>query len=166
MQKIKPRCDDLSSTEENSRTPAGDAYTNLIHEILRIHGRILAAGDRLTNDLRLTSARWQVLGAIHSGGSATVAKIARNMGLQRQSVQRVVDLLVEEGLIELVTNPDHARAKLAQLTAAGRNKLRKVDQRQVGWADRIARDMSPKAIAAAASILRQLRERLEIDERG
>jgi len=41
--------------------------TNLILEIFRVNGLLLAAGDRLTRDLGLTSARWQVLGALAEG---------------------------------------------------------------------------------------------------
>ncbi len=49
------------------------------------------AGDQLLAEFGLTSARWQVLGAVAlSGAPQPVASIARNMGLTRQAVQRVV----------------------------------------------------------------------------
>jgi hypothetical protein len=44
--------------------PAGKAATALILEVFRFNGRLLAAGDKLVANLGLTSARWQVLGAI------------------------------------------------------------------------------------------------------
>ena len=40
------------------------ALTELILETFRLNGRLLAAGDALVRDLGLTSARWQILGAI------------------------------------------------------------------------------------------------------
>ena len=40
------------------------AVTALILETFRLNGRLLAAGDALVESLDLTSARWQVLGAI------------------------------------------------------------------------------------------------------
>jgi hypothetical protein len=38
--------------------------TDLILETFRLNGELLTAGDRLVADLSLTSARWQVLGAV------------------------------------------------------------------------------------------------------
>src|SRR5205814_345438 len=59
---------------------AGGLVTELILEVFRLNGRLLAAGDRLVADLGLTSARWQVLGAIALASSPMpVAWIARNM---------------------------------------------------------------------------------------
>ena len=40
------------------------ALTGLVIEVFRLNGDLLAAGDALVGDLGLTSARWQVLGAI------------------------------------------------------------------------------------------------------
>ena len=45
-------------------TPGGEALTDLFLAVFRLNGRLLAAGDHLVSDLGLTSARWQVLGAI------------------------------------------------------------------------------------------------------
>ncbi|CAM5668213.1 winged helix-turn-helix transcriptional regulator [Streptomyces californicus] len=45
------------------------------------------------------------------------------MGITRQSVQRIADLLVERGLAEYTENPAHRRAKLLQVTDAGRRAV-------------------------------------------
>ncbi|TIW72492.1 MAG: MarR family transcriptional regulator, partial [Mesorhizobium sp.] len=49
---------------DTKRTPTGKALSDLILDLFRLNSRISAAGDRLVADLGLTSARWQVLGAI------------------------------------------------------------------------------------------------------
>src|SRR5215510_11875354 len=96
------------TTPTRTHTPAGKALTDLILAVFRLHGLLLAAGDRLTHPLGLSSARWQVLGALQlAGAPLPVAHIARQMGLTRQSVQRTVDLLAQEGLIALANNPHH-----------------------------------------------------------
>jgi DNA-binding MarR family transcriptional regulator len=46
----------------------------------------------------------------------TVPQIGRNLGYARQLVQRVVNELVEEGLIRTVPNPHHKRAVLLEPT--------------------------------------------------
>ena len=77
-----------------------DVFSDLIVMVFRLNGRLIEAGNRLVGDIGLTSAWWQVLGALAlSPTPLPVAHIARNMGLARQSVQRIADLLVEKGLV-------------------------------------------------------------------
>jgi DNA-binding MarR family transcriptional regulator len=88
--------------------------------VFAANGRLISAGNELVAHLGLTSAWWQVLGALrYSPVPLPAASIARNMGLTRQAVQRVVDVLADKGLIEFQSNPHHRRAKLVVLTAAG-----------------------------------------------
>ena len=53
---------------QTKRTPAGTALTDLILDLFRVNSLILTAGDRLVAPLGLTSARWQIVGAIVAGG--------------------------------------------------------------------------------------------------
>jgi hypothetical protein len=63
-----------------------DAVSDLSVEVFRLNGELLAAGDALVAELGLTSARWQVLGAIAlSPAPLPIAHVARNMGLRRAS---------------------------------------------------------------------------------
>lgn len=88
--------------------------------LFRAHGLLLAVGDKVTAPFSLTSARWQVLGQIvASQGGLPAAQIARNLELTRQSVQRVLDDLARLGMVDWADNPNHRRAKLAVVTAAG-----------------------------------------------
>jgi DNA-binding MarR family transcriptional regulator len=121
----------------NRRGAAAEALTELILEVFRLNGRLLAAGDRITSRFGQTSARWQVLGAIPDE-PRTVADIARVMGLTRQSVQRTADLLEEDGLVEYAENPAHRRAKLVRLTPRGRRLLDRIDDAQAEWANHLA----------------------------
>ena len=146
------------------RSTAGGALTDLILETFRLNGRLLAAGDRLTRDLGLSSARWQVMGAIEEA-PLPVAQIARNMGLTRQAVQRLANVLADEGLVAFAENPDHRRAKLLCLTPGGRRVLDEVGRRQVRWSEDLAAGLSAGAIEKALATLRQVRPGLEGKER-
>lgn len=119
------------------RAAAAEALTDLILEVFRLNGRLLAAGDALTRPFGQSSARWQVLGAI-ADEPRTVASIARNMGLARQSVQRTADVLERDGIVEFVDNPAHRRAKLVRLTRRGRRILDRITEAQAGWANDLA----------------------------
>lgn len=145
------------------QTRAARIFTELLLEVFRLNGRLLASGDRLTVDLGLTSARWQVLGALEHE-AATVSQIARRMGLQRQSVQRLVDILAAEGIVEGVPNPSHRRAKLVRVTASGRRALRALRGRQIEWSNRVTRGAGAADLVTALAALRDLRNRLEADD--
>lgn len=89
--------------------------------LFRAHNGLIAVGDRITAPYGLTSARWQVMGAVAlSGQPLTVAQIARVMGLTRQAVQRIVNELEKQNMLALSDNPAHKRARLADLTSEGR----------------------------------------------
>lgn len=147
---------------EPRHTPGGAAFTDLLLEVFRLNGLLLAHGDRLTRELGLSSARWQVLGAIEEG-PATVAQIARKMGLKRQSVQRLVDALAASRLVALAANPNHQRSPLVHFSAAGVRVYAQLQALQAGWANRAAQGVSARAMADALATLRQLRQRLERD---
>ncbi len=146
---------------QSQRTPAAEAVTQLILATFRLNGRLLGAGDQLTRDLGLSSARWQVLGALREG-PLPVAQIARTMGLTRQGVQRVVDVLAGQGVLTFAENPYHLRAKLVCLTEHGTHLLQEVSQRQVRWVNRLAQDLAPDEVQAAVHLLDTLTQRLDL----
>lgn len=141
-------------------TPGGWAFSDLLVEVFRVNGLLLAAGDGLARPAGLTSARWQVLGVIDHA-PATVATVARTMGLTRQSVQQTADALARDELIEFVANPAHQRAKLMALTGAGRTALRYVEEQQAGWASAIGGRLPATELRACLSVLRDLGDLLE-----
>jgi DNA-binding MarR family transcriptional regulator len=142
-----------------------EALSDLIVEIFRINGRLLAAGDRLVADLGLTSARWQVIGAIAIAGQAqTVPTIARTMGLTRQAVQRLINELMADGLVEARPNPGHRRARLFSLTSSGTSAFAAATARQAPWAEALAAGCSVPEIKATEAVLRALRGRLEAQQ--
>ncbi|KAA0891787.1 MarR family winged helix-turn-helix transcriptional regulator [Oryzomonas rubra] len=145
-----------------NHTPGGTNFTKLILEAFRLNGALIAAGDQLVDDLGLTSARWQVLGALCES-PATVAEIARRMGLTRQNVQRIADCLATGGFVTTSANPAHRRAKLYSLTPHGTTVMEEVNHRQAEWANRIADGIGPTQLTEAVSLMTVLTERLGHD---
>ena len=153
-----------NSTARVERTPAGAAFTALVLEVFRLNGVLLAAGNTLCDGTGLTSARWQVLGAVAmQERPLTVAQIARVMGQTRQSVQRIVDELERERIVERVAHPEHRRARPVQLTEHGVALFAEMRRRQAPWANRTAETLGAPALEASLHTLRAIRERLERD---
>jgi DNA-binding MarR family transcriptional regulator len=146
----------------NVTVNTADAITGLVLETFRLNGRLLVTGDALVADLGLTSARWQVLGAMAlSPVPLSVAQIARNMGLTRQAVRRLVNEMQGDGLVRLAPNPHHQRAKLVVLSAKGKTAFAAAMKRQSAWASDLAAGFGIKQIETAAATLRRIRQRLD-----
>ncbi len=150
-----------------ARTPEGEAATDVVLGTFRANGLLLAAGDLLAAEEGLTSARWQVLGAVVlAGRPVTVPQIARRMGLTRQSVQASVNRLLSDGLVEADENPDHQRSRLIRLTGLGRAKYAGLDRRQVRWINELAVGLKVSELSTAARILQELGNRLNATARN
>jgi DNA-binding MarR family transcriptional regulator len=142
-------------------TVEGAAMTNLILTLFRVNGRMMRAGDKLVRDLGLTAARWQVFGAIRDR-PRTVAQIARHFESTRQGVLWVVSGLLKSGLVELVDNPDHKRAKLVSLTELGREIYDKVGRRQEDWVNSFSGRFTLEEIRTAVGVLEQLGREMSV----
>lgn len=144
------------------KATAGTAVTDLILELFQVNNRMLTAGDRLVAELRLTSARWQVLGAIVAAERPQpVAWLARDMGANRQNVQRIVNDLKQEGLVAFLPNPHHRRAQLVDLSERGRIVYDRALKLQGPWAESVADGLTLKDIETARNVLKVLRSNLE-----
>jgi len=138
----------------------GVVFSDLLVEVFRVNGLLLAAGDALTRQDGLTSARWQVLGVVDHG-PVTVAQVARAMGLTRQSVRQTAEALARDGMVAFTDNPADRRARLMTLTGTGHSALRRVEARQADWASAIAERMPHSDLRSALAVLRDLGDLLE-----
>lgn len=125
--------------------------------VFAANGRLVSAGNELVAHLGLTSAWWQVLAALrYSPVPLPAASIARNMGLTRQAVQRIVDLLAERGFVEFQDNPHHRRAKLIVLTQAGLDAVTGAESVVAPLDQAIADTIGSKPIQDAIDTLEQM----------
>ncbi|MFJ2442490.1 MULTISPECIES: MarR family winged helix-turn-helix transcriptional regulator [unclassified Streptomyces] len=123
--------------------------------VFRLNGQFLAVFEEMARPAGLTAARWQVLGAVLNG-PLPVAGIARTMGITRQSVQRIADLLVESGLAAYEPNPAHRRAKLLRPTDEGLEAVRRITPGYTELAERLTAELGPEQFAETIRVLERL----------
>ena len=126
----------------------------------RLNGQLLALAEELARPAGLTAAWWQVLGAA-LGDPQTVSQIARTMGLTRQSVQRIADLLVDRGLAEYVDNPAHRRAKMLTPTAAGHQAVADINPAHRAAAERLTAEMGVDRLSGVLAGMHELSAALD-----
>ncbi|MGW5452198.1 MarR family winged helix-turn-helix transcriptional regulator [Nocardia sp. NPDC003979] len=128
--------------------------------VYRLNGQFLALGDELAAPAGISVAWWQVMAAVEHQ-PLPVAGIARAIGITRQSVQRVADILVGKGLCEYRPNPAHKRAKLVAITEAGEAAIRRIDPQHEVLARRLANALGPAEFAATVETLTRLSAALD-----
>jgi DNA-binding MarR family transcriptional regulator len=144
-------------------TESGQALTDVIVTVFRLNARLMEAAQELAVEGGLTAAWWQVLGGVLDQ-PRTVADIGRRMGMTRQGVQRVADLLVERQLAEYQPNPAHQRAKLLACTEAGYWAIRRITLKQHPWSNRIGAQVGTAELQTALTTLQNLIAALESDQ--
>ena len=138
-----------------------DTVTEIILIVFRLNARLLEQGDRLVQPLGLTSARWQVLGAIALAGEPqTAPQIAVSMGVTRQGVQKQLNLAVAEGLVVAHPNPRHQRSPLHALSATGQVAYDDAMALQRVWAKSLGQGLTLPELQSAKQALTALEHRL------
>ena len=146
------------------KTPASNALTDLIRAVLRMSAHAQKVGTILTKDLNLSNARWQTLGELNACQEhLTVSQLARLMGLTRQSVQRLINEMAEDGLVVFVDNPEDQRARHVVLTDSGRAVYQDALEREWQWTNAIADSFEQAELERAAALVEAVTRKMERD---
>lgn len=134
--------------------------TDIVLATFRLNARLMEAAQDLAAHGGITAAWWQVLGGVLDE-PRSVADVGRIMGVSRQGVQRIADLLVERGLAEYRPNPAHRRAKLLACTEAGYWAIRQIALVQHPWSSELAKVADLDDLRTTLSTLQTLITTLE-----
>jgi DNA-binding MarR family transcriptional regulator len=140
-----------------SRAKAEKKVPIVVADIYELAGRLREHGEAIAATVGQTQARWQVMSAT-SGRPQTVPQIARVLGVTRQNVQRIADLLVAEGAAEYRDNPDHRASPHLILTKSGRTALERITQAAAGYHAALTQRLSASEVASLRRGLRRLLE--------
>lgn len=94
----------------------------------------------------LTAPRWQLMGVI-SAEPLTVAEIARRLEVARQGIQRLVDEMVRENLVEFRGNPAHRTSRLVALTARGQQIRDRLADARDRWMDDLTSALADEEVS-------------------
>ncbi|MCP3820601.1 MarR family transcriptional regulator [Streptomyces sp. A3M-1-3] len=147
-----------AKSDEDGRAGLRDveAFSRAAVAVFRLNGRFTAVLDQLTLPSGLSAARWQILGVVVAE-PMSVSGIGRSLGVTRQSVQRIADLLVEQGLAVYRENPAHRRAKLLTATGDGVAAMRGIDAGHAGLAQHLCEELGGEPeFRRAVELLREL----------
>jgi DNA-binding MarR family transcriptional regulator len=143
-------------------TTKADILTDIMLAVFRVNGRLLEKGDQMVAPLNLTSARWQVLGAVSlSGKPLSAPQVADAMGITRQGAQKQLNKLEEEGFLEQRPNPRHERSPHYVLTKPGSKTIAATMSLQKTWSNGLSVDISLQDLKNTLQTLNTVYERLD-----
>lgn len=152
-----------SAPESQDGATSAAAVTDVTLGVFRLNGMLLQWGDALVGPLGLTSARWQMLGAIALAGTPqTAPQIAQAMGVTRQGAQKQLNLLLEQGLVEAGANPAHRRSPLYALTRRGSKLYAQADALWAARASEMGACSPLSHLRTTARTLQALMQQLQL----
>lgn len=137
----------------------------VVDETIALFHRLAWVAQQIYGVEGTSTARRGILRGLARYGPQTVPELARARSVRRQTLQPVVNALVEDGLVELAPNPRHARSKLVRITRAGASfveDMDRVDDRVLAAA---GADIAREDLVTTAATLRLLRARFETSMR-
>jgi len=138
-------------------SPKRVLFLDLVLSLFRLNSLLIAEGDAMTEKLGLTHARWKVIGAIAlSNSGLTVPGVARVLGQSRQAVQRITDVMVEDGLLVYEPNPKHKRSMLVTLSEDGKHIYNMLREVQDPWAIETTEDIPIEELESGLRLVRRL----------
>ena len=143
------------------RNDTSECFTQFTRTLFAAHNMVLKHGDLVTGKYQQTSARWRILGNIELC-PLTVSQIARLTGYTRQSIQRLADELVGEGLAAYESASDR-RTKNVCITEKGRELLEKLAEYENEWVARISQHLSVEELTDLTQALEKVRAVLAED---
>lgn len=131
--------------------------TNISLSIFKLNALILEWGNKFSEQHGLTSARWQVLGAICLAQQPlTIPQISEAMGITRQAVLKQINLLEKEILVTPVPNPHHKKSSFYVLTEQGESVYLAITKRWEEFATELAQHFTPQELNTTQQVLTKL----------
>jgi DNA-binding MarR family transcriptional regulator len=137
-------------------------FRQLTRAVFAAHASVLRYGDTANAPFGQSSARWRVMFNI-AQGNGSVSEIARATDYTRQSIQRLADNLVAEGLATYAPDPDDRRRQIITLTSKGKKLLDDMESDFDRWSTRLVKQLGKQNIAQTVELLHEVKRVLDAD---
>ena len=143
-------------------SPSATLFRQLTRAVFAAQSAVLRHGDSANAAFGQSSARWRVMFNV-AHGNGSVAEIARETDYARQSVQRLADALVADGLATYAPDPDDRRRQIITLTAKGNTVLAEMEADFDRWSKRLVQTLGKESVTQTIEHLHELRRVLDAD---
>ena len=140
-----------------------DDYDNVIGFVVsqagyRLSQALLRAIESLGSDIR--PREFAVLNRLHERGALTQIQLAELTYKDKPAITRMLDRLVERGLVRKAASAADRRAQVVSLTPEGETLRNAIVPLIVGFLERACEGISPEELAVTVATLRRISERV------
>ena len=143
-------------------SPSATLFRQLTRAVFAAQSSVLRHGDHANAAFGQSSARWRVMFNI-AQGKGTVGEIARETDYTRQSIQRLADALVADGLASYTPDPGDRRKQIITLTAKGSTVLAEMEADFDRWSKRLVKTLGRERVTQTIEDLHELKRALDAD---
>ena len=136
----------------------------LFDEVRLLFNALVQCGEKIHSGQSVTMAQRAVLEFLHKRGPTTVPGIARQRRVSRQHIQTLVNPLLDSGHLTVTENPEHKRSPLVNLTPAGAQTIRQMQDKESEFFRRVDVGLSRQRLKNTADTLRAARTAIESGE--
>jgi DNA-binding MarR family transcriptional regulator len=149
--------------EKRPAVPAelSESAARLRLAIVRTARRMRQEAASAAGGTELSPTAAAALATVERHGPLTPSELAEIERVKRPTATRTLRLLVDAGLVDRAPDPDDRRSALVSVSAAGRERLRRLRGRKNAYLARRMRELPAEDVAAlerAAAILEELLE--------
>jgi MarR family transcriptional regulator for hemolysin len=113
-----------------------------------------AAADKMAADFGLSQASaWPVVMIGRMGDGIRPSALAERLDIEHSSLVRIIDQLIDVGLIERRNDDNDRRAKLLYLTGEGRRRSQELEQALIPFRRNLFKGIAKDDIAACKRVL-------------
>jgi DNA-binding MarR family transcriptional regulator len=141
--------------------PQRKPLVRLIEEIRLAFNQMRTIADRTHEDLGVTASLRAVLETLQRNGPQTVPDMARMRNVSRQHIQKTVDAMTEQGLVEHRPNPAHKRSPIIRLSPHGSEVFAQIGHRERAILEALDTSLEEADIAAAVDTLKAFTQALD-----
>lgn len=121
--------------------------------LTRVSRAYKSAADKMASDFNLSQASaWPVVMIGRLGDGVRPGTLAEALGIEAPSLVRVIDQLVDAGLVERFEDASDRRAKTLHLTAEGRRRAQKIEKALIPFRRALFNEIDEKDIAACKRV--------------
>ncbi len=131
-------------------------FYQLIWHTRRLFQQLRETSDQLLTGTGINSSQRAVLEFLIKDGEQTVSSMAKDKNVSRQHIQKVVNVLLEQGLIQAMDNPEHKRSPLMKATANGKKLFQRVAAKESELIKSISGNFTAKDINTSLETLKQI----------
>jgi DNA-binding MarR family transcriptional regulator len=160
---------DLAPEKKAAVSPElSESAARLRLAIVRTARRMRQEAASAAGGTELSPTAAAALATVERHGPLTPSELAEIERVKRPTATRTLRLLVEAGLVDRAPDPQDGRSALVSVSAAGRERLRRLRGRKNAYLARRMRELPPEDVEAlerAAAILEELLEARSARER-